>query len=264
MADLDALLALAERVASAGAEHLRTWMHHADLAVSSKDTPTDLVTDVDRSCETLVVDLLTSARPDDGLVAEEGSSIVGRSGVEWVVDPLDGTTNFVYGHPGFSVSIAAVVDGRPSVGVVADPLSGDLFSARAGGGATRNGTVLGLGTPPDLAHALVATGFSYDAGQRRHQAEVLTTVLPRIRDIRRMGGAALDLCSVACGRVDAYYERGLQPWDMAAGWVIAAEAGARVGDLDGGAPSATCCLAAHPVLFDALAALLVTADPPQR
>lgn len=134
MADLDALLALAERVAMAGAEHLRTSMHHADLHVSTKVTPTDLVTDVDRSCETLVVDLLTSARPDDGLVGEEGSSIAGRSGVDWVVDPLDGTTNFVYGHPGFSVSIGAVIDGRPSIGVVADPLTGDLFSARAGAG----------------------------------------------------------------------------------------------------------------------------------
>lgn len=237
-------------------------MHHADLHVSTKLTPTDLVTDVDRSCETLVVDLLTSARPDDGLVGEEGSSIAGRSGVDWVVDPLDGTTNFVYGHPGFSVSIGAVVDGRPTIGVVADPVTGDLFAARAGGGATHNGAALGLRAPPELAHALVATGFSYDAGQRRHQAEVLTTVLPRIRDIRRMGGAALDLCSVACGRVDAYYERGLQPWDLAAGSVIASEAGARVGDLDGGPPSGTCCLAAHPVLFDALAALLVTADPP--
>jgi myo-inositol-1(or 4)-monophosphatase len=258
--DLAPLLALAQRTALAAADHLRAAVDRTDLLISSKDSHTDLVTDADQASEALILDHLLSARPHDGMIAEEGTAITGTSGVDWMVDPLDGTTNFVYGHPGFSVSIAATVDGIPSIGVVADVLTGDLFAASLGGGATRNGSTVRCSEPSGLDRALVATGFSYEPDRRRRQAEILTEVLPQIRDIRRMGGAAIDLCSVACGRVDAYFERGLQPWDLAAGAVIASEAGARVGDLTGGPPSDAYCLAAHPEMFHDLVRLLVTAE----
>jgi myo-inositol-1(or 4)-monophosphatase len=254
--ELAPLRALAERLARTAGEHLDVSRQRTDLQVSSKGTATDMVTDVDRSTERLIVDALTEARPHDGILGEEGTAVSGTSGVDWVIDPLDGTTNFLYDHPGFSVSIAAVVDGEPAVGVVLDVLAGHLFSAERGGGSSRDGHPLRCPDPPPLDRALVATGFAYDAATRRRQAEVLSEVIPEIRDIRRMGGAAVDLCSVAMGRVDAYYERGLQPWDLAAGAVIATEAGARVGDLRGGQPSADYCIAAHPMLFDAITSLL--------
>lgn len=253
---LDELVDTARAVAAAAADHLRREAGRLDLHVEQKATRTDLVTDVDRAGETLVVELLQRARPDDGIVGEEGTSIAGSSGVEWIIDPLDGTTNFVYGHPGYSVSIAAAVDGELAVGVVADPVNDQLFAARTGGGATCNGRPIACSRQSDLALALLATGFAYDAGLRARQAEVLTTVLPRVRDIRRMGGAAVDLCSVALGRVDAYFERGLQRWDLAAGTVIAREAGAVVTDLDGGPPSSAACVAAPPALHGPLVELL--------
>lgn len=262
MTGLDELLELAEATALAAADHLLAGPARDRLEVTSKTSSTDLVTEVDRSCEHLIVDRITRHRPRDGIVGEEGTSVTGQSGVDWIIDPLDGTTNYVYGHPGFSVSIAATVDGQPAIGVVADPVLGHLFAARLGGGATRNGHPIRCSELTRLDLALVATGFAYDRGLRRHQAETLVGVLPQIRDIRRMGGAAVDLCSVGNGRVDAYFERGLQPWDLAAGTVIASEAGARVGDLDGGPPSARYCIAAPPALYEPLVTLLATAEAP--
>lgn len=259
MEDLDHLARIAERLALGAAELLLDGLARGGLQVATKSTRTDLVTDVDRASERLLVDGLLAARPDDGILGEEGTDIAGTTGVTWVIDPLDGTTNFVYGHSGFSVSIAAVIDGVPSVGVVADPLHDDLFSARLGGGAHRNQAPIRCSDRAEPATALVATGFGYAPDQRAAQARVLTEVLPSIRDIRRMGGAAVDLCSTACGRVDAYFERGLAPWDLAAGTVIAREAGARVGDLRGGEPSGEFVLAAPPALFDPLAELLLAA-----
>jgi myo-inositol-1(or 4)-monophosphatase len=261
---LSSLASLAEEVAAAGAEHLRLHLGRTDLVIDSKATSTDLVTEVDRAGEELLVERLLHSRPDDGIIGEEGTTIASRSGVEWIIDPLDGTTNFVYGHPGFSVSVAASVDGELAVGVVVDPMNDQVFTAWSGGGARRNGTPIRCSTRTEVAQALVATGFAYDPRSRGRQAEMLTSVLPAIRDIRRMGGAAVDLCSVACGRVDAYYERGLQPWDLAAGAVIAREAGARVGDLAGGPPSSAFCVAAPPALFDALVALLRASDGADR
>jgi myo-inositol-1(or 4)-monophosphatase len=257
---LRSLAGLAQQVAAEAADHLRSHLGRADLDISSKATDTDLVTQVDRLGEALVVERLLAARPDDGITGEEGTAIVGRSGVEWIVDPLDGTTNFVYGHPGFSVSIAATIDGELAVGVVADPVHDQMFTAWSGGGATCNGRPIRCSDRTTLGRALVATGFAYEPEVRRRQARVLTSVIPHIRDIRRMGGAAVDLCSVACARVDAYYERGLQPWDLAAGTVIAREAGARVGDLDGGPPSAALCIAAPPGLYEPLVELLISAE----
>ena len=192
---------------------------------ATKSTVTDLVTEVDCWAEERIVARILDARPDDAVLAEEGAGVAGTSGVRWLVDPIDGTTNFVYGHPGFSVSIGVEVDNRPVAGVVVDPLLGDEFCAAHGQGATRNGRPVRVSSVSDPAAALVATGFAYDSERRRLQAEALVTILPRVRDVRRVGGAALDLASVSCGRVDAYFEWGLSPWDCSAGSVLVTEAG---------------------------------------
>jgi myo-inositol-1(or 4)-monophosphatase len=254
--DTAALAALAEAAAAEAAAVLVEGLTRARTSVDQKSTATDLVTEMDRGAERLIVDRLLAVRPDDGVVGEEGAATPGTSGLEWVIDPIDGTTNYVYGHPGFAVSIAARTADATLVGVVHDPLHGEVFTARAGAGARRNGVAIRASAEPRLDHALVATGFSYETGRRRRQADVLTRVLPAVRDLRRMGAASVDLCSVACGRVDAYFERGLQPWDHAAGALIATEAGASVGDLDGGPASWDFCLAAAPALFGPLRELL--------
>jgi myo-inositol-1(or 4)-monophosphatase len=254
--ELRTLLGLAERLAHGAAELLLDALTRGGLRSTTKTSATDLVTDADEASERYIVDGLRAARPDDGVRGEEGTDVAGTTGVVWVIDPIDGTTNFVYGHAGFGVSIAALVDDEPVVGVVADPLQDDVFSARRGGGARRNGVPIRGSSLHELDLALVATGFSYLPERRRRQAAVLTRVLPEVRDIRRMGGAAVDLCSTACGRVDAFYEKGLNPWDFAAGSLVAAEAGVRVGDLDGGPPSSAFTLAAPPALFEPLAELL--------
>jgi len=256
--DPAALLELAIAVASQAAEVIRSASLADPADVSTKSSSTDLVTATDRAVEVLIVERLLSARPDDGIEGEEGASVEGTSGVTWVIDPIDGTTNFAYGYPAFSTSIAAEVDGRPVVGVVHDPVRGQTFSAVRGQGARLDGrpAAIRLAGPP-LAHALVGTGFGYDAGRRAAQGAVLAQVVPHVRDIRRAGSAALDLCTVACGRLDAYYERGLQHWDHAAGALIASEAGAWVGTLEGG-PLATerTIIAARPDLVEPLLALL--------
>jgi fructose-1,6-bisphosphatase/inositol monophosphatase family enzyme len=190
------------------------------------------------------------------VLGEEGASTEGTTGIHWLVDPIDGTTNYLYGLSGFGVSIAAEVNGEGAVGVVSDPIRGDLYRATRGGGATLNGSRIRASSQADLSTALVGTGFSYDRFRRARQAEVLTAVLPEVRDIRRFGAASLDLCLVAAGRLDAYYERGLSPWDYAAGALIASEAGARVGDLDGGPPSTAFTLASAVGIFDPLRDLL--------
>ncbi|HVE99412.1 MAG TPA: inositol monophosphatase family protein [Mycobacteriales bacterium] len=228
--------------------------------VTSKTTPTDLVSDVDRAAEDLIVGLLRRRRPDDGLLGEEGTETAGTTGLRWVVDPIDGTTNYLYRAAAFSVSVAVEDAEGPLVGVVLDPQRDELFAASRGGGATRNGSRIRCSTATDVAHALIATGFSYDSARRRHQAEVLVEVLPQVRDIRRSGSAALDWCGVACGRVDAVFERGQQPWDYAAGSLIAAEAGATVGDLRDGPPSPEMALGAAPDVFAGLRDLLVSAQ----
>lgn len=197
-------------------------------ATEAKTSGSDLVTTVDRAAEALIVETILGHRPDDGILGEEGTSRPGTSGVRWIIDPIDGTTNFVLGHPGYSVSIAAEFGDRVVAGAVADPVHGDLYEAVIDGGARCNDQPMRVRVTERLERAIVATGFSYLAHRRRNQAHVLTTVLPEIADIRRMGSAALDLCTVGAGRVDAYYEIGLNEWDLAAGALIAAEAGATV------------------------------------
>ncbi|HHU10085.1 MAG TPA: inositol monophosphatase [Intrasporangiaceae bacterium] len=211
------------------------------LHVATKSTDTDVVTEMDQRAQDYLVAALRERRPDDGFVGEEeGESHLGASGITWVVDPIDGTVNYLYGVPAYSVSVAAVtgdprIEGgyEPLAGAVVNPVTGDVYSAARGEGATRTdrtGTVVRLrvNDVDDLGQALVATGFGYAADRRAWQAAVLAGLLPEIRDIRRMGSAALDLCRVAEGSVDAYYERGLNAWDLAAGWLIVTEAGGTV------------------------------------
>jgi fructose-1,6-bisphosphatase/inositol monophosphatase family enzyme len=256
------LVDLATDVATTAAALLVGGLARARHSIETKTSVTDLVTDMDRASERTIVDGILAHRPHDAVVGEEGSDRSGTTGVRWIIDPIDGTTNYVYGHPGFAVSIAAewtdAATGRAEalVGVVADPLHDEVFTAVAGGGAFRNGEPIRCSAATELRHALVATGFSYESERRFRQAGVLTQVLPAVRDIRRMGAASVDLCSVACGRVDAYYERGLKPWDFAAGALVAREAGALVTDLDGGDPSEAFTLAATPALSVPLARLL--------
>ncbi len=259
----DELLEVARRAAEQAGALLIDGLDRVRALVETKSTSTDMVTEMDRAAESLIVDAIREARPDDAIVGEEGTAERGSSGVEWIVDPLDGTTNYLYGHPGFGVSIAAAVDGDVVAGVVADPLHGDVFTAVRGAGAQRNGQPISPARPASLADALVATGFSYDPEQRRRQAGVLVHLLPKVRDLRRMGAAAVDLCSVACGRVDAFYERGLARWDYAAGALVAAESGASVGDLDGGMASSAFTLAAAPAVFEPLRVELAQAGADQ-
>jgi myo-inositol-1(or 4)-monophosphatase len=254
--DADDLLALAVDVAREAAALLTDGLSEARVVLHTKSTLTDLVTEYDRRSEQLIVERLLAVRPDDGILGEEGADRLGRSGVRWIIDPLDGTTNYLYGFPAFAVSIAAECDGTVVAGVVHDAARDECFTAALGGGALLDGQPIDCNVDPDLATALVGTGFSYDPGERRRQAEVVTQILPVVRDLRRAGAAAIDLCAVAAGRLDAFYERGLKIWDYAAGALIATEAGAWVGDLDGGPPSSTFTLAAGPPLFESLRLLL--------
>jgi myo-inositol-1(or 4)-monophosphatase len=221
--------------------------------VDVKTTSTDLVSAADRDAEALIQAGLREARPDDGLLAEEGGREVAASGRRWIVDPLDGTTNFLYGFPQWAVSIAL----EGSVGVVFDAVRDELFAATRGGGATLNGSALRVPEPPKLSTALIATGFGYDAERRDKQGQVLGRVVHRVRDIRRAGAAALDLCWLAAGRLDGYYERGLGAWDWAAARIIVEEAGGAVADLE---PEPHGLAAAHPDLLPALLDLLREAE----
>ncbi|MFC7327379.1 inositol monophosphatase family protein [Marinactinospora rubrisoli] len=229
----------------------------AKVAVlDTKSSPTDVVTEMDRATEELIRTRLLAARPGDAVLGEEGGAATGSSDVRWVVDPIDGTVNYLYGRAEWAVSIAAEVAGEVVAGVVAAPVRGEQYTAVRGGGAYRDGVPLRAAPAVPLEFALVATGFGYGARRRAHQAEVLRTVLPRVRDIRRAGAAALDLCALAAGQVNAYYERGLNPWDWGAAALIAQEAGSRVGGLHGAPPNPGLTIAAPPGLFEELHDLL--------
>lgn len=262
--DLEDLERVAREVA-AEAGRLVVEQRPADLGLDEKSSRTDVVTEMDRASQELLLDRLAVLRPEDAVLGEEEGGRQGTSGVTWVVDPIDGTTNYLYGVPEYSVSVAAVV-GDPGVpgawravaGAVAAPALGELFHAHRGGGAFRTTSA---GTAPvrvsattELALALVGTGFGYDAAVRGRQARALVELLPTVRDIRRHGSAALDLCAVACGRLDGYYETGLHSWDRAAGELVAAEAGAVVGGLGGDVPDRDLTWAATPGIAPALAA----------
>ncbi|MEY9872644.1 myo-inositol-1(or 4)-monophosphatase [Streptacidiphilus sp. MAP12-33] len=229
----------------------------ADLGVAAtKSSAVDVVTEMDLAAEKLITEILAERRPDDGLLGEEGASRVGTSGVRWVIDPLDGTVNYLYGLPAWAVSIAAELDGEVVVGVVEIAPRGERVQAVRGQGATLNGQALAVRTAPPMDRALIGTGFGYLRDRRAHQAEVVAALLPRVRDIRRGGSAAVDLCDVAAGRLDGYYERGLNPWDYSAGALIAAEAGALVSGRPGLPASPELTVAAPTGLFEPLRSAL--------
>jgi myo-inositol-1(or 4)-monophosphatase len=232
---------------------------------STKSSPTDVVTEMDRAAEAMIAERILAERPGDAILGEEGGES-GHGRVRWIVDPLDGTVNYLYGLPDWAVSIAAEVDGRVVAGVVAVPRHREVFTAVAGQGSWLHpggGQAVPLrcndGVP--LRSALVSTGFGYARARRVVQGEIVAAVLPQVRDIRRGGSCAVDLCSLATGRVDAYYERGVNYWDWAAGGLIAAEAGARVAGLDGRPPGPDLTIAAGPGLFQELHDLLRSLDP---
>ncbi|MDL4775019.1 MULTISPECIES: inositol monophosphatase family protein [Thermomonosporaceae] len=233
--------------------------------VQTKSSHTDVVTQMDRAAERLIIERILAARPGDAVLGEEGGTRSGGSGVRWVVDPIDGTVNYLYDLPDWAVSIAAEVDGVAVAGAVDMPRRGELYTAARGGGAllhTGAGTrELRVNADVPLDRALVATGFGYESRRRAHQARVLTGVLPAVRDIRRGGSCCVDLCSLAAGRVDAYYERGVQAWDVAAGALIVEEAGGRVEGLHGAAVSPELAIAGGPGVFEALHDLLAPLDP---
>ncbi|MGB8021607.1 MAG: inositol monophosphatase family protein [Candidatus Nanopelagicales bacterium] len=256
------LLPLAWRAArSAGA--LLLSRRTAELVVATKSTRTDVVTQMDTASESLLVQMILTERPDDAILGEEGADRPGSSGIRWVVDPLDGTVNYLYGLPGWAVSVAVERNGEAEVGVVEVPVYGETFAAVRGQGAIHvsGGKVEHLvpNAAEELAQALVATGFGYAPERRAGQARALATILPRVRDIRRAGAAAVDLCWAAGGLVDCYYERGLQPWDRAAGILIATEAGLVAGGPSGSAPSGDLTWLAPPNLADQWQELLTRA-----
>ncbi len=234
------------------------------VAHDTKSTPTDPVTEFDRAAEALIVDELRSTRPDDSIVGEEGADHAGTSGLEWHIDPIDGTANFVYDLPAWCTSVAVVDDQGPLAGAVYVPVTDELFSAARGAGATRNGTPIRCSTASQLSMALVGTGFNYSPTIRELQARRLTALLPQVRDVRRYGSAALDLCMVACGRLDAYFEEYLNSWDLAAGVLIASEAGAATSNFGSGPAGSDATVAAAPGLHEALLALLATIDAGRR
>jgi myo-inositol-1(or 4)-monophosphatase len=234
---LDELRELAVSAACEAAEMVHEGQRAGVRVADTKSSGTDIVTEMDRRSEALLVDRILSARPDDGILGEEGADHVGETGIRGILDPIDGTVNYLYGIPGWAVSVAAEIDGVMVVGVVAAPSLGETYVAVAGHGAHRHDAHgihrLRVNDPVELASALVATGFGYTADRRTSQARVVAQVLPRVRDIRRGGACSVDLCFLAAGRVDAYYERGPRAWDHAAGGLIAREAGARVEGLHG-------------------------------
>ena len=256
------LLPLAWRAAAMAGPFLRDERPD-DLMVDTKSTPTDAVTAMDRDAETMIAATLLRDRPDDGLLGEEGGERLGTSGVRWIVDPLDGTVNYLFRLPMWGVSIGAEIDGIVEVGVVATPAFGEAYVAVRGHGAwlvtgDRAERLTGSSCR-ELSAALVTTGFGYDAQKRRRQSEVVSGLITQIRDVRRMGAAVIDFCWLARGRVDAYYEHGLNAWDVAAGALIAAESGAVVTGLTDDDFS-TFVVAAAPAIAAPLRAALVALD----
>lgn len=262
------LLDLARTIAIEAGELAARRRGEGVQIAATKSTIVDVVTEADREVELLIRQRINDARPLDAILGEEGGAASGSSGVTWVVDPIDGTVNYLYGIPHYAISIA-IVEGEPDpltwislAGCVLNPATAELFSAARGAGAfraSRGGAAAPIRTaePVPLELALINTGFAYNATTRGRQGEVVTKLLPLVRDIRRMGTASLDLCMVASGRTNAYFERTLSPWDHAAGALIAREAGAVVKGFEDAAPSRDFILAAEPILAARLEPLLI-------
>ncbi|TBN58459.1 inositol monophosphatase [Glaciihabitans arcticus] len=265
----DDLLRIARDTALAGGELAARRRREGVSVAASKSSPVDIVTEADRETEALIRALLADARPDDGFYGEESDASESASGLTWIVDPIDGTVNFLYGFPHYAVSIAVVEGGpdplvwRALAACVFNPATGEVYTATEGGGAYLGDAAavtparLAVAPPVPIGQALVGTGFAYDSDMRGVQGALVASLLPQVRDIRRMGTASLDLCAVAAGRLNAYFERTLSPWDHAAGALIAREAGATVKGLRDAAPSRDFILAAEPELARVLEARLV-------
>jgi myo-inositol-1(or 4)-monophosphatase len=250
------LLAVAHEAAHAAAAELKQRYGRRQSGVRSKSGPTDLVSDADLAAEKAIRSVLAERRPDDAILGEEGGA-TGEGDLRWVVDPLDGTINYLYEIPAFAVSVACQDASGTIAGVVLDPLRDEVFAATRSGEPTLNGSVLQVGDRPDsLGMTMVATGFGYDRDWRARQAAVVARLLPRIRDIRRVGAAALDLAWNACGRVDAFYERGLNVWDVAAGALVCSRAGLAVREFPVSSDGRWGILTAPPGLVDELYGLI--------
>jgi myo-inositol-1(or 4)-monophosphatase len=240
------LLLLATDIARAAGELLMARPDVFDLEM--KSSAIDFATQMDLASEKLIVTKILEARPDDGIIGEEGSAIPSKSGVTWVIDPLDGTVNYFYGIAGWNVSIAAKDSDGVQVGVVYAPSINSLWTATKDGGASCNGKKISCNDPVEFNRALIGTGFSYDLKDRADQARIASKLLLEIRDLRRLGAGAADLCLVATGRLDAFYELGLNEWDLAAGGLIATEAGALVTGRNGQPAGKEMVIAAGPHL----------------
>lgn len=254
------LLAVAVEAAHAAAAELGPRFGAAAEDVRTKTTPTDPVSEADMAAERAIREVLARRRPADAILGEEGGAsgdAADGSGLRWVVDPLDGTVNFLFGIPAFGVSVACQQGQRQLAGVVLDPVRGELFAATSSSPAVLNDEPIRGSACDDLSRALVATGFGYDASVRERQAAIVARLLPRVRDIRRVGAAALDLAWCACGRFDAYYERGVQLWDVAAGRLIAHRAGLEVRELPPTDADAAGILVAPAQIADGLFELVV-------
>jgi myo-inositol-1(or 4)-monophosphatase len=228
--------------------------------VRTKSTLTDMVTEFDHVCEDIITNALRNARPDDAIVGEEGASDQGTSGLTWYIDPIDGTTNFYFDLPNWAVSIGVVDEHGPLAGAVYVPALGEMFTGARELGAFLNGAPISVRNNDMIADALVCTGFSYSPMRRTRQAQRIAQMVHKVRDVRRFGAAAIDLCFVACGRLDAYFEEYLHPWDLVAGGIIATEAGAILSDFSGNEMEPREVLASTPGIHEKLVALLIEAS----
>ncbi|CAN5552725.1 inositol monophosphatase family protein [soil metagenome] len=257
--ELQSFLDLGTRAArEAGDLLLERWGGPA-RGVDTKSTATDPVSDADRDSERLLIEIIRKERPDDGMIAEETGVEASRSGITWVLDPLDGTVNYLFDIPVWCVSIAVEDENEALVGIVFDPNRDEMFTGLRGGGARLNGSEIHVSDKDELGTALIGTGFAYVAEARELQARRLIRILPRVRDIRRAGSAALDLTSVACGRIDGLYEAPMERWDKAAGSLLVTEAGGVVSDLEGPLDLSSGVIAAGAQLHDGLRSLVLGA-----
>lgn len=274
MTDPQVLMDIARELAAETAQLIIEGRPRAAIS-ATKSSPIDIVTQMDLAAETHLRTRLAELRPDDAILGEEGGTVPGTSGITWVLDPIDGTVNYLYGLPFFAVSVAAVA-GEPTP-LTWEPLAGAVhdgtgvsWSAFRGGGAFRDGQPLIRTDSPGLDGALLGTGFQYVSERRERQGAIVAQLLGQVRDIRRLGAAAVDLCLVAAGQLDAFYEHGLNAWDFAAGALIASEAGVRVAGIDGGPATERLTIAAMPALWDELSEAIIAAggdhtwDAPSR
>ena len=255
--NLSNLLQIATQAARAAAEIHRAGMERGGLGVETKRSALDLVTEIDQAAEHDIVKVIRAARPQDAIVGEEGTNVSGDSGVRWILDPLDGTVNFIHHYPAHAVAIGIEIDGVRTIGVVHDSYHNNVYAGIVGSGATCNGNPISVRSETDLTQALVGTGFLPDSGVRERQAELLRHVLPRVRDIRRSGCPSLDICNVAAGKLDAFYEYGLGPWDIAGAAAIAEAAGAKVHLLESSVLPSPLLVVANEELARTLVSLLV-------